>query len=193
MVQRPSGGHGHPVRRLSRGASPSRSSQPLPLHAHNPAVHAKAQGGELAGLRAVRGDEDRPSRQGGYVGQDVGLGLSVECARDLVEHHNGRAGAHGARDGQALELSLGEPCPCSPIAVSSPSGSSSTKSHAHAASHARLTWPSFASGAAKATFSRPVPANRKLSCGTYANTPASTWDAAHDAPSSSSHAKPSAL
>lgn len=85
------------------------------------------------------------------------------------------------------------PCPCSPIAVSSPNGSSSTKSHAHAASHARLTWSSFASGAAKATFSRTVPANRKLSCGTYANTPAGTWDAAHDAPSSSSYAKPSAL
>lgn len=72
------------------------------------AVHAQAQDGELAGLRAVRGDEDRPSRQGGYVGQDIGLGLSVERARDLVEHHNGRAGAHGARDGQALELPLGE-------------------------------------------------------------------------------------
>lgn len=111
MVQRPSGGHGRPVRRLSRGASPSRSSQPLPLPAHDPAVHAKAHSGELAGLRAVRGDEDRPSRQSGYVGQDVGLSLSVECARDLVEHHNGRAGAHGARDGQALELPLGEPLP----------------------------------------------------------------------------------
>lgn len=56
----------------------------------------------------MRGDEDRPSRQGGHVGQDVGLGLSVERARDLVEHHDGRAGAHGARDGQALELPLGE-------------------------------------------------------------------------------------
>ena len=84
------------------------------------------------------------------------------------------------------------PCPCSPIIVSSPSGSSFTKSHAHAASHAFLTWSSFASGAANATFSRTVPANRKLSCGTYANTPAGTWDAAHDVPSSSSYAKPSA-
>ena len=84
------------------------------------------------------------------------------------------------------------PCPCSPIIVSSPSGSSFTKSHAHAASHACLTWSSFASGAANATFSRTVPANRKLSCGTYANPPAGTWDAAHDVPSSSSYAKPSA-
>lgn len=127
---------GHPVRRLSRGASPSRSSQPLPRRSHRSTRHARWPGA-------------------------------------------------GAAPGKA-------PAPCSPIAVSSPNGSSFTKSHAHAASHARLTWSSFASGAANATFSRTVPANRKLSCGTYANAPAGTWDAAHDAPSSSSYAKPSA-